>query len=237
MTAGSGRIDIAYDIDWGETDKVLKVAWPVDVHTHEVASEIQYGHVVRPVHQNTVLGRGPLRVLRPPLDRCLRAGLWRGAAQRRQVRPRCAGRHAAPDAADRIDLPGPSRRQGPAPGSPWQCCRTWATWPTARWWPKAGASTTRCGPSLRLHHPVLTSGLGTSADASTVAPAAPVTCDIPGVTVEAAKAAEDGSGDLVVRLAEVYGARVERHAVRWAPRLHRRCGYATCWRTRLLRRR
>jgi alpha-mannosidase len=35
----------------------------------------------------------------------------------------------------------------------------------------------------------------------------PVTCEIPGVTIEAAKAAEDGSGDLIVRLAEVHGAR------------------------------
>ena len=58
---------------------------------------------------------------------------------------------------------------------------------------------------------------GATSGSQAVAPAPPVTCEIPGVTIEAAKAAEDGSGDLVVRLAEVHGARVSGTITLGAP--------------------
>jgi alpha-mannosidase len=53
VTAGSSRVDFVADVDWRETEKVLKVAFPLDVHADRSAAEIQYGHVFRPTHTNT----------------------------------------------------------------------------------------------------------------------------------------------------------------------------------------
>ncbi|WP_163506344.1 alpha-mannosidase [Fodinicola acaciae] len=53
LGAGSRRLDIETEIDWHEDEKVLKAAFPIDVHADRTASEIQFGHVHRPTHQNT----------------------------------------------------------------------------------------------------------------------------------------------------------------------------------------
>jgi alpha-mannosidase len=53
LTAGSARIDFVTEIDWHETDKMLKVAFPVAVNSPRATYEIQYGHVERPTHYNT----------------------------------------------------------------------------------------------------------------------------------------------------------------------------------------
>ncbi|MET4780635.1 glycoside hydrolase family 38 C-terminal domain-containing protein [Glaciihabitans sp. UYNi722] len=48
-----GRVDLAYAIDWHESQKLLKLAFPVDVRVDRAASEIQFGHLDRPIHHNT----------------------------------------------------------------------------------------------------------------------------------------------------------------------------------------
>jgi len=48
----SRRIDFHTTIDWQERHKLLKVAFPVDIHANEAISEIQFGHVRRPNHQS-----------------------------------------------------------------------------------------------------------------------------------------------------------------------------------------
>ncbi|MEP7053702.1 MAG: glycoside hydrolase family 38 C-terminal domain-containing protein [Actinomycetota bacterium] len=53
LTAGSARLDVDNDIDWHETEKVLKVAFPLDIHAERSSAEIQFGHVQRPTHSNT----------------------------------------------------------------------------------------------------------------------------------------------------------------------------------------
>ncbi|MDQ1596963.1 MAG: alpha-mannosidase [Microbacteriaceae bacterium] len=49
----SATIDIDSSIDWREQEKLLKVAFPIDVHTDKAEFETQFGHVVRPTHENT----------------------------------------------------------------------------------------------------------------------------------------------------------------------------------------
>jgi alpha-mannosidase len=46
-------VDIDNAIDWREQEKLLKVAFPIDVHTDQAEFETQFGHVVRPTHENT----------------------------------------------------------------------------------------------------------------------------------------------------------------------------------------
>ncbi|MFD8278923.1 alpha-mannosidase [Streptomyces solisilvae] len=53
LAAGSRILEVDTDIDWREEDTVLKAAWPLDVHAERAASEIQFGHVERPTHENT----------------------------------------------------------------------------------------------------------------------------------------------------------------------------------------
>ncbi|MFF8960739.1 alpha-mannosidase [Streptomyces sp. NPDC014894] len=53
VRAGSRRIDVETEIDWHEREKILKAAFPLDVHAERIASEIQFGHVHRPTHTNT----------------------------------------------------------------------------------------------------------------------------------------------------------------------------------------
>lgn len=52
MTRGSRRVDFWTCIDWQETHKLLKVAFPVQVYTQEAIEEIQFGYVKRPTHKS-----------------------------------------------------------------------------------------------------------------------------------------------------------------------------------------
>ncbi|KAF1290738.1 alpha-mannosidase [Enterococcus sp. CU9D] len=49
----SRRIDFITDVDWRERQRLLKVAFDVDVRATEATYDIQYGNVKRPNHWNT----------------------------------------------------------------------------------------------------------------------------------------------------------------------------------------
>ncbi|MFD7339557.1 alpha-mannosidase [Streptomyces violascens] len=53
LTPGSSRLDIDTEVDWQETEKFLKLAFPLDVHAERYASETQFGHFYRATHTNT----------------------------------------------------------------------------------------------------------------------------------------------------------------------------------------
>jgi alpha-mannosidase len=53
LEPGSKSIDIGFEIDWHENEKLLKLAFPIDIHAEEVAAETQFGFVKRPTHENT----------------------------------------------------------------------------------------------------------------------------------------------------------------------------------------
>ncbi|MGW7754927.1 alpha-mannosidase [Streptomyces violaceusniger] len=53
VPADAKRLDIVTEVDWHETEKFLKLAFPLDVKADRYASETQFGHVYRPTHQNT----------------------------------------------------------------------------------------------------------------------------------------------------------------------------------------
>ncbi|MGY1440085.1 alpha-mannosidase [Streptomyces reniochalinae] len=48
-----GKLTYSFDIDWHESQKLLKLAFPLDIRTDRSTSEIQFGHLHRPIHQNT----------------------------------------------------------------------------------------------------------------------------------------------------------------------------------------
>ncbi|MEU2582162.1 glycoside hydrolase family 38 C-terminal domain-containing protein [Streptomyces avermitilis] len=53
LAPGEWRLDIDTEVDWHETEKFLKLAFPLDVHAERYASETQFGHFFRPTHTNT----------------------------------------------------------------------------------------------------------------------------------------------------------------------------------------
>ena len=48
----SHRIDFETTLDWQENHKLLKVAFPVNIHSDEAIHEIQFGHIKRPNHRS-----------------------------------------------------------------------------------------------------------------------------------------------------------------------------------------
>jgi alpha-mannosidase len=53
LLAGQRRLDIDTEIDWRETEKLLKLSFPFDIHAEQSKAEIQFGHVARATHTNT----------------------------------------------------------------------------------------------------------------------------------------------------------------------------------------
>ncbi|MEV8017267.1 glycoside hydrolase family 38 C-terminal domain-containing protein [Streptomyces sp. NPDC086554] len=53
LAPGAMRLDIDTEVDWHETEKFLKLAFPLDIHAERYASETQFGHFYRATHTNT----------------------------------------------------------------------------------------------------------------------------------------------------------------------------------------
>lgn len=54
LTQGSRRIDFVTNVDWKESDKMLRTSFPVAVHSDHASCEIQFGYLKRPTHRNTM---------------------------------------------------------------------------------------------------------------------------------------------------------------------------------------
>lgn len=53
LAPGAEQLDLRVRVSWQESEKVLKLALPVDVHANDAAYGSQYGHLRRPTHENT----------------------------------------------------------------------------------------------------------------------------------------------------------------------------------------
>jgi alpha-mannosidase len=53
LAAGSPSVELVNELDWHERHKLLKLGFAFDVHADRAASETQFGHVFRPTHANT----------------------------------------------------------------------------------------------------------------------------------------------------------------------------------------
>lgn len=54
LDAGARRLEFHCEADWNESHKFLKVAFPVRVRSMNATYEMQFGHVERPTHYNTL---------------------------------------------------------------------------------------------------------------------------------------------------------------------------------------
>ena len=62
LEAGSRRLDFITRADWHDKERMLKCAFPVDIHAQRAAYEIQFGTIERPTHRNTEYDRAKFEV-------------------------------------------------------------------------------------------------------------------------------------------------------------------------------
>ncbi|MEV4347678.1 glycoside hydrolase family 38 C-terminal domain-containing protein [Actinoplanes sp. NPDC049596] len=53
LAEDGAELQIETTVDWHEQEKLLKLAFPLDLRADQAASEIQFGHVLRPTYVNT----------------------------------------------------------------------------------------------------------------------------------------------------------------------------------------
>uniref|UniRef100_UPI003B3A455A alpha-mannosidase n=1 Tax=Pseudactinotalea sp. TaxID=1926260 RepID=UPI003B3A455A len=53
LRADEPGVHVGVEVEWAAKDKFLKLAFPVDVHTDHARYELQMGHLTRPTHTNT----------------------------------------------------------------------------------------------------------------------------------------------------------------------------------------
>ncbi|MBC9712975.1 alpha-mannosidase [Streptomyces sp. TRM66268-LWL] len=195
LCTGSRRLDVVCAVDWQESEKVLKAAFPLDVQAERSAAEIQFGHVHRPTHANTgwdaarfeICAHRWLRVAEEGYGVALLNDSTYGHEVTRTPHEEGLGTTVRLTLLRAPHSPDPETDLGTHRF-------TYALFP--------GATTgDAVAEGLALNLPLRV------ADAPAVAPL--VTVDDPAVTVESVKLAEDRSGDVVVRLYESRGGRAK----------------------------
>jgi alpha-mannosidase len=199
LAPGSARVDIATEVDWHERETILKVAFPLDVRADRSAAETQFGYVYRPTHANTswdaakfeVCAHRYLHVAEPGFGVAVVNDSSYGHDVTRQVRA-----DGGTTTIVRLSLlrapryPDPDTDQGVHRMS-------FALVPGADL-----VDATREGYRFNVPERRL-------AGTTVVEPL--VRVDQDGVVVSAVKLADDGSGDVVVRLYEAVGGRARAH--------------------------
>jgi len=197
LDAGSCAVDLHLAIDWHERQKLLKLCFPLDVHADRAASEIQFGHVYRPTHANTSWDSARFETCAHRWVHVGEAGYGVAVANDSTYGHNI---DRATDAAGRTSTtvrlsllraplyPDPTSDQGIH--SMRVSLRVGAGIPEA------------VAEGYRLNLP-----LRHVAGVASTAVEALLRVDNPAVVVEAVKLAEDGSGDVIVRLYEAHGSR------------------------------
>ena len=195
VTPGSARLDVRAAVDWRESETFLKVAFPLDVRAAVSSAETQFGCVQRPTHTNTSWDVARFEVC---AHRYLHVGeggygvaLVNDSTYGHDVRaaPRAGG---GTTTTVRLSLLRAPRYPDPATDAGTHLLG-WAVVPGADL-----VAATREGYAIN-HPPRRVAG------SRTIPPL--VSSSSPAVVLSAVKLADDGSGDLVVRLYEAVGSR------------------------------
>ncbi len=195
LPPGERRVECGVEVDWHESETFLKAAFPLDVRAAHSAAEIQFGYVDRPTHTNTswdaakfeICAHRFLHVGEPGFGIALVNDSTYGHDVTRDVRP-----DGGTTTTVRLSLLRAPRYPDPETDQGRHVLR-YALVPGA-----TIADATREGWWLNQPERQVRGG-------SPVEPL--VACDHDGVVLSAVKLADDGSGDVVVRVHEAWGAR------------------------------
>ncbi|MEV0616735.1 glycoside hydrolase family 38 C-terminal domain-containing protein [Nonomuraea sp. NPDC050404] len=195
LAEGSAELDIETRVDWHEQEKLLKLAFPLAVHADRASSEVQFGHVQRPTHNNTSWDMARFETAAHRWVHVGEPGFGAAVANDSTYGHDITRRWAADGST--ITLVRQSLLRAPRFPDP-----------EADQGEHVLRSALRPAPTVLE---ALDTGYRLNLPARTVTgggPVAPlVTVSSPSVVVEAVKLAEDRSGDLVVRLYEAQGGR------------------------------
>lgn len=193
LCATSRRLDVVTEVEWQESEKVLKAAFPLDVHAERSTAEIQFGHVHRPTHANTGWDAARFEICAHRWLRVAEEGygvaVLNDSTYGHDV-TRAPHRHGLGTTVRLTLLRAP---HSPDPETDLGTHRF-----TYSLLPGAGVREA-VAEGLALNLPLRV------AEAPVTEPL--VRVDNPAVTVESVKLAEDRSGDVVVRLYESLGGR------------------------------
>ncbi len=189
LRAGSARLDLRFDIDWHEDEQLLSLEIPLDVRAREAACDIQFGHVMRPTHPSSPWDAAKFEVCAHRFVDLSEASWGVAVLNDGRYGHGLFGDGVRVSLLRAAKYPDPTADHG----------RHTFT-----------ISVLPHGPGLHdvrreadwLNVPLRV----VRGSAAGVAPPV-VTVDHPGVEVSAVKRADDGSGDLILRVAEVCGDR------------------------------
>lgn len=195
LRAGAAALEIENRIDWREREKILKLVVPLDVHADRIAAETQFGHLFRATHTNTSWDAARFEACQHRFVHVAEPG-YGVAIANDSTYGYDVGRDTRADGGTtttvRFSLlraplfPDPETDQGEH---------------LLRFRIAPGAT---IGDAVALGYDLATPLRAVRAPA----PIVPlVTSSDPAVVVETVKLAEDGSGDLVVRLYESRGGK------------------------------
>ncbi|TFD05438.1 glycoside hydrolase family 38 C-terminal domain-containing protein [Cryobacterium sp. TMT1-66-1] len=209
LAQDSSAIDLTFNIDWHERQKLLRLNFALDVAADRAASEIQFGHIFRPTHANTswdaarfeTVAHRWVHVGEPGFGVAVANDSTYGHSITRTAFASEAD--AAPRIGTTVSLsllraplfPDPTADQGRHELR--VALRVGASIPDAVY------------EGYRLNLPIRSlTGVGST-------PVEPLfTVDNPAVVIEAVKLAEDGSGDVIVRVYEAHGTRALARVIR-----------------------
>jgi len=191
----SNVIEIESNIDWHETHKLMKLAFAIDVQSDTATSEIQFGHIKRPIHTNTswdvarfeTCAQRWLQISEPDYGVTIANDSTYGHDVTRKQRLEGGSYTQVRESILRAPIyPDPTADKGQH---------------KVRTSIKVGSNTVdSIAEGFRINLP-----LRSHTGANPVKPLIEV--GSPNAVVEAVKLAEDGSGDLIVRLYEGIGSR------------------------------
>ncbi|CAH0184823.1 Mannosylglycerate hydrolase [Arthrobacter sp. Bi83] len=197
LSPGAGALGISTDVDWQEREKLLKLGFPLDLRADRSAAETQFGHVFRPTHVNTsweaakfeICAQRWIHVAEPGYGVAIANASTYGHDVARSIRDDDDG---GTTTTVRLSLLRAAKFPDPNADRGRHVLDVWIR-------PGAGiAEAVEEGYRANLAPRRMTGG-------HAVEPL--VTVDNRALVVEAVKLAEDGSGDVIVRLYESLGER------------------------------
>ena len=190
--AKNRRIEFETYVDWKEHQHLLKVHFPVDVHTDEATFDIQFGNLTRKVHQNTSWDKARF-------ESC--GQKWMDLSEGHygvSLLNDCKYGHSVKDSNMALTLIKSGIEPNPMTDYE-EHFFTYALYPHAEGWRAAG--TVR--EAYMLNQPLLAVEKGTKAGEYSFA-----SVDKDNVILETVKAAEDGNG-IILRLYESENAKTK----------------------------
>lgn len=184
------RIDFETTVDWKEHQSLLKVHFPVDVHTDEATFEIQYGNVTRKTHRNTSWDKARF-------ESC--GQKWMDVSEGHygvSLLNDCKYGHSVKDSCIGLTLIKSGTEPNPTTDQEMHFF-TYSLYPHAETWKAAGT----VPQAFFLNQPALVSKGGKPGESFSLA-----SLNVPNVVLETVKKAEDGDG-VILRMYECENAR------------------------------